>query len=616
MPLDTALIEALLAPVPGDAPAGRDLRYDPRYDRVKDARREDPELPPGGLATERKLADWALVASLGRELLVAETKDLQLAAWLAEALLHRGGIGGLATGLDALQQLVDRYWDGCFPAWDPEDPELRSGALEWVGTKLEIPVRQAPLASDGTSLLDHAISRSMPTQAEADGDSDRRKAREAAIKDGKVTPEAVDLSIEATPKAWYRTLVADLEAAQAALLALDRTCDARFGRDAPGFGRLRGALDDFQVVAGAILAQKLIDDPDPIVEVTADGDVPSAGATPESGLAAEPVNAADATARVVAGARFLRQQDPTRPAPYLVLRGLRWSELRGGALGDGPDPRLLEAPPTAVRARLRGLLLDGKWPELLEQGEGVMATGQGRGWLDLQRYALTACERLGPTYEPVATAIRGALRALLVALPRLPEMMLMDDTPTANPETQAWLASEGLLPAADVPAAPAVDDVDDGAPDTAIGDQADTLAAAIAEERALGAHGGLAADARVARRNGRAATNGAHGAGPARDAFVAAQGELAQGRPNRAVELLLDAFARERSERGRFVRQVQVAWVMVESGMEAVAGSSRRRPPCPARCHRWPPTSPPRPAPRPSPCPASGAASATPSSTR
>jgi type VI secretion system protein ImpA len=52
---------------------------------------------------------------------------------------------------------------------------------------------------------------------------------------------------------------------------------------------------------------------------------------------------------------------------------------------------------------------------------------------------------------------------------------------------------------------------------------------------------------------------------------VSARGELAQGRPNRAIELLVSELARERSPRGRFVRQTQVAYVMVEAGLDAVA---------------------------------------------
>jgi type VI secretion system protein ImpA len=34
-----------------------------------------------------------------------------------------------------------------------------------------------------------------------------------------------------------------------------------------------------------------------------------------------------------------------------------------------------------------------------------MATAPGRGWLDLQRYALTACAQLGTGHDAIAAAI-------------------------------------------------------------------------------------------------------------------------------------------------------------------------------------------------------------------
>jgi type VI secretion system protein ImpA len=56
-----------------------------------------------------------------------------------------------------------------------------------------------------------------------------------------------------------------------------------------------------------------------------------------------------------------------------------------------------------------------------------------------------------------------------------------------------------------------------------------------------------------------------------RDAFDLARGELGQGRPNRAIELLMADLAREQSPRGRFVRQTQIAYIMVEAGLHSVA---------------------------------------------
>jgi type VI secretion system protein ImpA len=559
MPVDTALLEALLAPVPGDTPAGRDLRYDPRYDQVKEARREDLDLPPGGLATDRKVADWPQVVKLSGQLLSTETKDLQLTAWLTEALLKRDGLPGLTTGLESVRGILDRYWEGCYPEWDEDDPELRAGPLDWVGSKLEIPVRQTAIAPGGVSLLDFQASRSIPSEGEAEGNRDKRTAREEALADGKRSPEDVDAAIAGASKVFYKALIADTDAAMAATVALEKASDERFGRDAPSFARLRSALEDIRRVAAPILAQKLIDDPDPIVEEAVAGDDGAPGVA-DGPLTPEPVSPADAAARVATAAKFLRKQDPTNPAPYLMLRGLRWGELRARA--PEVEPRLLEAPPTAVRSRLKGLMLDGKWSDLLEQCEAVMATPQGRGWLDLQRYVVTACDQLGGSYDVVATAVRSELRVLLAALPQLLEMTLMDDAPTANGETQDWLDAQGIG-MLEGNGSPAGDGTSATAPDTEITDQTSALTAALAEEDATSDHGGL--------RSGPRRRPSAGSVGAVRDPFTAARGELAQGRPNRAVELLVGELARERSPRGRFVRQTQIAYVMVEAGLDAVA---------------------------------------------
>ena len=561
MPADTALLEALLTPVPGDNPAGRDLRYDPRYDQVKEARREDLDLPAGGLATDRKVADWPQVVKLSGQLLSTETKDLQLAAWLTEALLRRDGLAGLTTGLESLRAILDRFWDGCFPAWDEEDPELRAGPLDWVGTKLEVPVRQTAIAPGGMSLLDYQTSRTVPSESEAEGNRDKRAAREEALADGKRSPEDVDAAVAGAAKAYYKTLVAETDAALAATLALEKASDVRFGRDAPSFARLRAALEDIRRTASPILAQKLIDDPDPIVEEAAPGEEGTAAAS-DGPIAAEPVSPADAAQRVAAAARFLRKQDPTNPAPYLMLRGLRWGELRARA--PELEPKLLDAPPTAVRARLKGLMLDGKWSDLLELCETVMATPQGRGWLDLQRYVLTACDRMGGGYDGVAAVVRSELRALLAALPQLPEMTLMDDAPTANGETRDWLDAQGLgTPESNNGSA--TDGTGATASDSEIDDQAAALTTALDEEDATSEHGGLRSGAR------RRASGATRAGAVERDPFVTARGELTQGRPNRAIELLVAELGRERSPRGRFVRQTQIAYVMVEAGLDNVA---------------------------------------------
>ncbi|AHG93000.1 type VI secretion-associated protein, ImpA family (plasmid) [Gemmatirosa kalamazoonensis] len=572
MPPNAELLATLLAPIPGDSPTGKDLRYsDERYDKIEKARKEDPFLPSdGGLATERKIADWPQVISLSSQLLAKETKDLQLAAWLTEALLKREGFGGLSTGLSLLKGLLEQYWDGLYPALDPDEPDdlgVRAGPLAVVGgPDFGILVRQTPIAPDDVSFLDEQASQDIPLERETEKDKEKRAKRAEALDQGKKPPEVVRKAIDGATKAFYKPLVADINAALAALDGLDKAADARFGRDAPGFNALRKALEDVQRLTTPILAEKLAADPDPIEEIpeVAPGDVgayaPPAGWAGDGSLPPEPISVVDATTRIAVSARYLRKQMPTSPAPFLMLRGLRWGELRAAPEGGGQlDPKLLEAPATAARAKLKGLLLDGNWPELLEQGEALMASPQGRGWLDLQRYTLTACARLGSSYDAVAAAVRSELRALLAALPRLPEMTLMDDTPTANPETREWLAAEGLVADDTETTSDAAEEPEDP--------RAATLAEALAQDDATSATGGLAR-AR-ATPNGRRRADGRALGTP--DAFSLARAELAQNRPSQAIEVLAAELARTRSPRGRFVRQTQIAYIMVEAGLDAVA---------------------------------------------
>jgi type VI secretion system protein ImpA len=520
----TLLNADLLAPISGENPSGVSLRYEPVYDQIKEARREDEDLPLGDWQTGRKTADWPAVTKLATDALTKKTKDLQVAAWLTEAWLAREGFAGLNRGLVLLRELLEQYWDTLYPELDDGDAEMRAAPLEWVCLKFDLPVRRVALNGDGHSLLDYRVSRAIPTEEEAERDSDRAEQRRDAIAEGKLTPEAFDKAFAATPKSWYRALVADIEACLESVDALDGVSADRFADVAPSFAPLRGVLQEVRQTARQLLARKLEMDPDPpgegddaIIEVDLGDGADGAGgeATSRAGVGAGPRNADDAGAWIIAAARRLRQDRPLEPSSYLLIRGYRWGELRAGA---SIDAKLLAAPPTEIRTRLKGMLLDGAWPELLNTAEETMAQPYGRGWLDLQRYALTAADALGGEYAAVGAALRGALRSLLADLADLVTATLMDDSPTANAETLAWLQEEKLLPAGEAQAA----------------------------EEPL-------------RRRVR------------HDPLDSARARVRAGDARGAMALLMTEAAQERSARARFLRRTQAAEIMVDAGMEAVA---------------------------------------------
>jgi type VI secretion system protein ImpA len=517
------LREDLLAPIAEDRPGGDDVRYDPVYDQIKEARREDEDLPTRGWETTRKTADWPLVVKLASEVLARRSKDLQVAVWLSEAQLRREGVVGLRESLGLIRGLLDGFWEHLYPELEDGDAEFRAAPLEWLGSRLDVAIRSLPLNRSGHSLVQYLEGRALGYEESIDDDGDQKKARQAQIDAGKIAPEDFDREFAATPKAWYRTLVADVQSTLDELQELDDLGRDRFGEFAPSYRTLRSALDEVLHTAKLLLARKLETDPDPVeVDEPAATEEPAGADAEESAPASAasalpaPASGSDAAGRVAGVALHLRRQAPTDPTPYLLLRAFRFGEVRAQA--GSLDPKLLEAPPSQTRAQLKGLLLERDWSRLIEAAEQVMATPAGRGWLDLQRYVVVACRELGPEYDAVARAVLDELRGLLSAVPGLLGATLMDDMPTATPETRDWIRAE-VLP--------------DGQP-------AEAGAAPVAME--------------------------------GRDrVFQQAQTEVDAGRVNRAVEILMRALDHETSRRGRFLRQTQLARVLVGAELDGVA---------------------------------------------
>ncbi|HTM48381.1 MAG TPA: type VI secretion system protein TssA [Bryobacteraceae bacterium] len=537
----------LLNPVPGPNPSGEDLRYNPIYDKIREARRQDDDLAQGAWQKERKVADYPAVMKLTQDALVTKSKDLQLAAWLTEALLFREKFGGLRDGLVLCRSLIDAFWDTLYPAIEDGDVEMRATPLDWIGSKLADPVKTLALNAAGHNWFQHKDSRTVLAEDQAKT-NEQKKTREKQLKEGKIAPEAFDKSFAETPKAFYLQSEKALDECLEALAALDQTCQARFDGSGPSFGKLKSSLEDVRHTVHAFLQKKRETEPDP-VEPAAPEPVPEAAAAeePEPGLPAagaplpapaggftfsvqassEPAGRKEAIAAVAAAAALLRRREPDSPAAYLMLRGLRWGELRADP--ELSDPMLLEAPPTEIRQHLKRLALQKKWKELLEAAENVMALPCSRAWLDLQRFVVEACAGLGEPYNPIAIAIRSELKALLRDLPRLRGASLMDDTAAANAETQAWLdelMQEPVNAAPDARSAPGV--VQPG-PQTA-GWQRTFI-----------------------------------------DSHALALEALRAGQEQRAFEILWNEIDRQRSGRGRFLRKMQLVQLCVQTGKEAIA---------------------------------------------
>jgi len=173
-PLD---VEAILTPIPGDSPAGKDLRYSTLHDDIRRRRRAiqdkaqiqvavgtgdfefEDMFDPGGPSREETLQ------AICRDTVAAlthESKDLQLAAWLLEAQTRLNGFSGAASVLELIREMIDRCWATLYPLPDPDDDEPiadRVAVLEWIGARLPEWLRAIPLndtsSGESWSLADY-----------------------------------------------------------------------------------------------------------------------------------------------------------------------------------------------------------------------------------------------------------------------------------------------------------------------------------------------------------------------------------------------------------------------------------------------------------------------------
>ncbi len=460
-------IERFLEPIPGDNPSGKNLRYI-LHDKIKEARRQEDSAPAGLWERDAKAADFTQVIKASEDALLKSTKDLWIAAWLTEAWTYEFEVPGLTSGLLLLQELVERFWDTLYPEIEDDDLEIRVPPLDWVGSYFDpskgsspiMALRSASLTKTGFSWFVYQESRRVGYEAEVKGNDSRTKARDAAIKEGKLAPEEFDKDFEGTPKQFYKDLERDCKAAAEAISSLDEKCREKFADVGPSFTPLRKALEEIQNVGHILLLKKLEKEPDPVEAIPASEAAEGEAAMAEPGSDGQTSAASSAAAQmdlsqltggeiksgdqavlhIVAAAQYMRQHSPASPVSYLLLRALRWGEVRAAIeITDGDLP----APPSETRMTLKNAAAGKNWKRVLETAEGAMSSSVGRGWLDLQRYAIKACDELG--YSAAAKALRTELKALLVDFPKLATATLSDDTGTANPETAVWLKSEGLI---------------------------------------------------------------------------------------------------------------------------------------------------------------------------
>lgn len=330
-------LAALLAAVPGDAPAGADLRGDTSpqslYYRLRDAR---AEARAAERASETDTASapppqWRTVRDLGIEAIAGRSKDLEIAAWLTEALLRVDGIVGFSAGVRLMNGLVDGFWDDLFPLPDEEGIATRIAPVTGLNGQsgegtLSQPLRKLPLflRPDGTPMQLWQFEQASDLAAIVD--PERRQQR---IDAGVVPFETVETEALAAGAAHFTALRDQASAAAAAWRALGEALDSRAGADAPPTSRVREILDRIVAVASRFAAPEEAAPAEAALDPAAAGSVPRLPAADTAGALASREEALRSLAAI---ADFFRRTEPLSPLSYTLQEAVRrarmnWPEL-------------------------------------------------------------------------------------------------------------------------------------------------------------------------------------------------------------------------------------------------------------------------------------------------
>ncbi|WP_224361400.1 type VI secretion system protein TssA [Hyalangium versicolor] len=332
LPAPPSGLELFLRPISPDAPSGRSLRYEPLYDQIREARREDDAtLPQGVWQTTLKRANWAQVSEICQQALAHETKDLQLAAWLTEAWGIQQGFAGVERGLQLLAALVEHFWDSLWPALEDDDVEARLAPLSWLDDRLPSVLCQLPLVqTQGPDAASHGFAdwQRILHQEKQGGDPESAadQGDPATAERGPLTRETFLAIASSMPASALGALARQVDAALAASSTLEQQLDARLGKASGLVRRARSCLDDIQALATTLRGSASQEEP---------GE--EAGTAPDTEPSDRPANLGhlprairsreDAFRLLNLASEYLRRTEPHSPVAYLVKRAVHWGQM-------------------------------------------------------------------------------------------------------------------------------------------------------------------------------------------------------------------------------------------------------------------------------------------------
>ncbi|MDR0633177.1 MAG: type VI secretion system protein TssA [Holosporales bacterium] len=360
-------ILAALSSKTSDKTPGKDLKYDPIYDKIKESRfEEETYLSRGIWERDLKRADWAEVERLCATALTEDTSDLQIVCWLCEAWCHSYSWAGLEASFSFFERFLTTYWDLSYPLIGEENfdvgVEHRVRIIEWFLEKIHDCILFIPLNNQGGTEVEINFA-TLASAVKLDSVVRRSGLGETRIQElessGEITLRKFRKILKQIPVAHIQSIVSTVSSVVENVSQCEEFLAEKCESQGPSFAKLKELLASITKTCEPIIAEQPKDTiaivaqdvssipPEEESQYSADfSSLPdehsaappaanaSSAATESNSEEISITGKADAYRALSDLADYLIEIDPQNPGPYLVKLVSNWY--------DRPFPALLD----------------------------------------------------------------------------------------------------------------------------------------------------------------------------------------------------------------------------------------------------------------------------------
>jgi len=330
-------IDALLVPVTEESPTGSDLREDHSpgsdYRALRDARTIARNNERSALANGQTLfinpADWESILDQAPAVLQHQSKDIEVATWLIEALTRVHGFEGLSAGFSLVRKLIENFNSELHPR--PDEDGIASQLTSLLGLNgfggegtLIAPIRAIPLTGEGTSVGPFAAWQ-CEQAFELERVSDPAK-RESRLAQGVIARPDIDQAVIETSDEYLHTLNDQLHDAIAEYKSFQEVLNEYCKDDPQPTSKILEMLEACLQTLNYIASDRLV-----VEEISEQEESDDDAVGTFSGKnKIDTREAALGSLRDVAA--YFRRTEPHSPISYAIEQAVYWSQLALPAL--------------------------------------------------------------------------------------------------------------------------------------------------------------------------------------------------------------------------------------------------------------------------------------------